>query len=328
VTLPPEWYHDAAVFGHERAQIWRREWIFVTSAQALAEPGRYVATTVAGWPVVVLCDDDGAVRAFHNVCRHRAGPLVWDGSGSCTRLVCRYHGWAYGLDGALRSARDFGCDLGPLSLDPVRAEVWRGLVFVNLDPGAAPLVDVLGDFAAACDEVMWEGFTHRADVDHDITANWKTYAENYLEGYHIPLVHPALAREIDATRYEVAVGDRWCRHRAPTRDGAVNAGLWIWRWPNLALNVYPGGMNIERFVPVSPTSTRVSYSYFFAGDLDEEVVAVSRTIVGEDRRICEAVQRNLEAGVYRSGWLSPRHEAGVGAFQDWVRAALDGTVTA
>ena len=327
VTLPPEWYHDPVVFQRERAQIWGRSWLYVAAIGQLADAGRYVATTVAGWPVVVVGEGGEKVRGFHNVCRHRAGPLVWDGSGTCTRLVCRYHGWAYGLDGVLASARDFGCDPGPISLHPVRAEVWRGLVFVNLDMDAAPLTDALGDFAEACAGVTWEGFAHRSDVDHDITANWKTYAENYLEGYHIPLVHPGLSREIDVSRYEVSVGDRWCRHRAPTRDGAVNAGLWIWRWPNLALNTYPGGMNVERFIPLTATTTRVSYSYFFDGELDEDVVNTSRAIVGEDRRICEAVQRNLEAGVYRSGWLSARHETGVAAFQDWVRAASDADAT-
>jgi choline monooxygenase len=320
--LPPEWYHDPALFGRERELIWAREWLAVTTSSHLDRPGSYVATTIAGWPVLVVRDASGAIRGFHNVCRHRAGPLVWDGVGTCTRLVCRYHGWAYGLDGELASARDFGCDPGALSLHPIRTEVWRGLVFANLDPEAPALVEALGDFAEQCADVAWEPFVHHGDADHEVAANWKTYAENYLEGYHIPLVHPALNREVDAARYEVTVGDRWCRHTAPTRSGSVNAGLWIWRWPNLALNVYPGAMNLERFVPLSPTRVRVSYSYFFAGEADDDVVAMSTTVLSEDRRICEAVQRNLEAGAYRAGTLSPRHERGVAAFQGWVRDAL------
>ena len=302
--------------------MWAREWVVAAMTSQLPEPRRYVAATVAGWPILLVTDDDGTLRGFHNVCRHRAGPLAWDGAGSCSRIVCRYHGWAYGLDGALVSARDFGCDPGEQPLLPVRAEVWRGFIFVNLDPDAAPLLESLGDFVDQCAAVAWETFTHAGDAEHEIASNWKTYAENYLEGYHIPLVHPGLARELDVAAYEVAVGDRWCRHSAPTRAGSVNAGLWIWRWPNLALNVYPGGMNVERFIPASPTRTRVSYSYFFAGERDEAVIAMSKTVLDEDRRICEAVQRNLEAGVYRSGTLSPRHEQGVAAFQRWVRAAV------
>ena len=323
MTLPPSWYHDPEIFRRERDRLWGRHWLAVATASQLDAPGRYVATTVAGWPVLVVSDADGRVRAFHNVCRHRAGPLCWDGVGTCTRLVCRYHGWSYGLDGTLTSARDFGCDPGERSLLALRCDTWRGIVFVNLASETSPLADEIGEFAEQCAAVRWEDLVHRADAHHDVEANWKTYAENYLEGYHIPLVHPGLNREVDASRYTVTVGSRWCRHDAPTRDGAVNAGLWIWCWPNLALNVYPGGMNLERFVPLSPTTTRVHYSYFFAGEVDEAVVSMSTTVLEEDRRICEAVQRNLEAGAYGEGVLSPRHEGGVEAFQAWVRHALD-----
>ena len=259
---------------------------------------------------MVLSDDTERCHGFHNVCRHRAGPLVWDGSGSCTRLVCRYHGWAYGLDGALRSARDFGCDLGPLLPRPGASRDVAGAGLRQPRPRARPARRRARRLRRACDEVMWEGFTHRADVDHDITANWKTYAENYLEGYHIPLVHPGTGTRDRRHAYAVPVGDRWCRHAPPPVHGAVNAGLWIWRWPNLALNVYPDGMNIERFVPVSPTSTRVSYSYFFAGDLDEEVVAVSTTVVGEDRRICEAGAAQPRGGCLRAGVAEPSARGG------------------
>ena len=163
-------------------------------------------------------------------------------------------------------------------------------------------------------------------MTHEVAANWKVYADNYMEGYHVPLVHPELNREIVAKEYRVEVGDHFCEHSAPARDGAVNAGRWLWRYPNLALNVYPDGMNIERFVPVDHRRTLVLYDYFFR-DLDaraanEEVVRVGCTILEEDRAICEAVQRNLESGVYDVGRLSPRHEAGVAAFQGWVTESL------
>jgi choline monooxygenase len=152
------------------------------------------------------------------------------------------------------------------------------------------------------------------------------YTDNYGEGYHIPLVHPALNRELVAKEYRVEVGDHFCRHSAPARDGAVNAGAWLWRYPNLALNIYPGGMNVERFVPVDPTHTRIVYDYFFA-DLDdrEQNAAVERmgcAVLDEDRAICENVQRNLAAGVYTAGLLSPRHENGVAAFHRWLEESL------
>jgi len=280
-------------------------------------PGTYLAGDVAGWRVVVVRGDDGELRGFHDVCRHRAGPLVDGDHGSCAGgLVCRYHGWAYDLDGTLRRARDFGCDVDTALL-PVATATWRGLVFVHLDPAAPPLD--LGGFAAECAAFEMEAFRLAHEASHVVECNWKTYADNYGEGYHIPLVHPELHRQVDARAYRVDVFDRWVRHSAPARDGSLTTGRWLWRFPNLALNLYPDGMNVERFTPLGPTTTRVDYTFFFRpGAEDEATVALSTEILDEDRRICEAVQRNLAAGAYDTGWLSPRHEEGLALLQRLV----------
>ena len=327
VTLPSSWYYDPAVYERERSAVFGTEWVCVARADQLAEPGQYVATTIAGWPILVVVGDDRRVRGLHNVCRHRAGPLVWDGAGHTASLVCRYHGWNYNLSGELTRARDFG-DVEPLGLclGSVRAEAWRGLVFVSLSPTGPSLIEDLGAFVGECAGFSMEDFVFRGEVVHELPVNWKTYTDNYLEGYHIPLVHPALNKEIDARRYRVDVGDRWCRHSAPARDGSAVAGRWLWRWPNLALNLYPDGMNVERVLPEGPRRTRVVYQYFFRPGTQpesyEESMRMSAQLMEEDRAICEAVQRNLESGAYETGELSPRHEQGVAAFQELVRAAL------
>jgi choline monooxygenase len=168
------------------------------------------------------------------------------------------------------------------------------------------------------------------EAEHVLACNWKTYADNYLEGYHIPLVHPGLNKEIDAKRYVVDVDERhrWVQHSAPARDGAVNAGRWLWRWPNLALNLYPDSMNVERYDPLAPSRTRLRYSYSFRHPSDreacDEVIRSSSQVTAEDVAICESVQRNLESGTYDTGWLSPKHEGGVAAFQRWIRETADG----
>lgn len=326
-TLPASWYSDAAVYENERRAIFGREWLYAGHDRTLREPGDFLATDVAGWQVVVVVGRDGVLRGFHNVCRHRAGPLVDTASGNAALLVCRYHGWAYELDGSLRNARDFGAgddfDAAEFGLHPARAEHWRGLVFVNLDLDARPLLDDLGDFASECEDFPMEDLEFTSEVTHELAANWKTYADNYMEGYHIPLVHPALNREIDARQYRVDVRDRYAVHSAPARDGGPTSGKWLWRFPNLALNLYPDGMNVERFVPVSPTRSRVVYHYFFKdGREDKESIDMSMLLLDEDARICEAVQGNLESGAYDVGRLSPRHEQGVLRFQELVRQAV------
>jgi choline monooxygenase len=254
--------------------------------------------------------------------------LVDTGTGQVPGFVCRYHGWAYALTGELRAARDFGeFDCENRRLAPVRVDTWRGLVFVNLQPSddVPALRDALGTFADACDGFPMEDFRPAFDREHRLACNWKTYADNYLEGYHIPLVHPGLNKEIDAKRYEVVVDEefKWVEQHAPPRDGSVIAGRWLWRWPNLALNLCPEGITIERYEPVDSRRTQLRYTYAFAEHDDEnEILRLSDEVTREDIAICEAVQRNLDTGVYQEGWLSPRHETAVAAFQSWVRDSI------
>jgi choline monooxygenase len=329
MTLAASWYRSREVFDAERDAVWGREWLVFAADARLGAPGRYVADTIAGWPLAVVVGPDGVLRGFHNVCAHRGGPIVWPGHGSAPNLVCRYHGWAYDWDGWLKTARDFGGEPPPgeYRLPPVRVERWRNLVWVNLDPDAPALADALGSFSTQCDEFPLESFEFTHEQERVLHCNWKTYADNYLEGYHIPLLHPELNREIDVRKYRVEVfeQDGYCLHTAPTRDGAANAGRWLFRYPNLALNVYADGMNVERILPDGPERTRITYQYFFADTDDpvnEETVKISGVTLDQDQAICEAVQRNLDAGVYAAGPLSPKHEGAVGWFHDRIRAAV------
>ncbi len=335
-TLPASAYVDAGAYEADRRSIFGREWLLAGFRAELREPGDYTTHTFAGWTVLIVVQDDGSLRGFHNVCRHRAGPVVGDDAGHRTTLVCRYHGWSYGRDGSLIAARDFGdeeLDRSAHGLWPVAVDEWRGLVFVNLAGADAPsLHDTWRAFFDEVADQPIEEFTYSHRLVHDIAANWKAYGDNYMEGYHIPLVHPGLNREINAREYRVDVGDHYCVHSAPARSGAINSGKWLWRYPNLALNIYADGMNVERFVPIGPRRTQVIYDYFFrdlaATAHNEAVVEMGCTVLDEDRTICEAVQRNLESGAYDVGVLSPKHEQGVHAFQQWVRESWERRVDA
>lgn len=326
VTLPARWYYDAEIYERERAAIFAREWQVVAHAAQLQSAGDAVGVQLAGWRVFVVRDPSGSLRAFHDVCPHRAGPVVGEGEHRVATLTCGYHGWTFAWDGSVLRARDAPeVDLDGLGLTPVRVAEWKGLVFVNLDQGAVDLDAWLGGLADAVAGFELEAMTHVATVTFDLAASWKVYGDNYMEGYHIPFVHPGLHKEIDSRNYQVHVHGEWAEHEAPARDGAVNLGRWLWRWPNLALNLYPGAMNVERYVPTGPRTTRLIYDYFFADASEsaiDDVLCMSAQVTEEDRRICEAVQANLESGAYDTGVLVPRHEQGVAAFHQLVRAAL------
>ncbi|MGH6888460.1 MAG: aromatic ring-hydroxylating oxygenase subunit alpha [Rhizomicrobium sp.] len=330
-TLPAALYRDPSLYETERRRIFARTWQLVGHESQLAESGDVLALTLAGYPLIVVRGNDRVIRAFHNVCRHRAGPLAPDGPGKCDgALVCRYHGWRYALDGMLASARDFGpaegFDPRTCKLFGVCCESWRGFLFVNIDNEAAPLAASIAPLADRARDMALESFRPTRHAAHEIRCNWKTYVENYLEGYHVPVVHPALHASIDMQRYEIELRGEIVFHTAPPREGAAVSGLWGWMWPCLGINGYANGWMTERMWPLDHARTRLDYLYFFPPGLPESeqeaAVAASEVTTAEDIAITEAVQRNLEAGVYDRGRLSPKHEDAVALFQQLYSRAM------
>lgn len=327
-TLPARLYGCPEGWARERSAVFGRTWLFLGHAAEAPEAGDWIATDIAGHRLVMVRDRDGALHAFHNVCRHRAGPLVVGARGNCGgELVCAYHGWRYMLDGRLRSAVGFGAadgfDPRAFGLLAVRLETWRGLAFAVLDPDASSLEEHVAPLETLLAERGLEIARPALRRTHDLACDWKTYAENYLEGYHIGAVHPALAEELASAEYRVRVeGELVVQEAVGVNDGP-QAGVWGWLWPNLGINVYRDGAMIERMTPVGPGRTRLDY--LFLNDGGEAVLgdalAASDRLTAEDAAICEAVQANLSAGAYDQGVLSPQREAAVAWFQSRIAEA-------
>jgi len=342
-TLPARWYHDPAVYARERESIFRRHWWPLAREAALAAPGAYAAGEIAGWPAFVVRGRDGALRGFHNVCRHRAGPLLRDAAGRCAALTCGYHGWRYDLDGNLKSAPGLtlGRDIDPaaFSLFALRVATWNGLVFACLDAAAPDLAAWLGDIVAVA-----EGFPAVADMAYqgeivrEGRANWKAYADNSCEGYHVKLVHSGLGKTVPDEQVEIRPYENGAfvgfdvtyapSAADPSRHGK---GFWVYKFPGLLLHFSDYAFNMEAVVPTGPRSVVLRRWFWCAEDLAAErgtsagaVIDSAEQVMGEDLEICEQVQKNLEAGVYESGRLSPSHEVGTIYFQELVRRALSG----
>ncbi len=319
-TLALSTYLDPAAWQRERDEIWAKEWIHVGYRHQVDRPGGYVTEDLAGWQIVVHRGIDGEVRAFHNVCPHRAGPLFYPGEGCQHGLVCRYHGWGYNPEGRLTIARDFGADVPDgIGLTPVRVHEWRGLIFACLSPDTVAFEEWFGGFGAECDEFPIENYRFHSRTVRTMKCNWKTYGDNYLENYHVPLVHQAMAqRDLYALESRNITGDdrRWNVQRAPAKEGNLASGVYTWFWPNFAFDVFPGGIAIERYVPRSIDRTDLIFDYFFDDDATEinEIIKASEEVVDEDVVIVEVVQRNIESGAYHTGLLSPRHENGLANF--------------
>lgn len=325
-TLAAQWYTDPGVFELERTAIFRPAWVAIGCDDDLRQSGDYLAEDIAGTPVFVRRDADGSLRAFHNVCPHRAGPIVRDGCGHTGNLTCRYHGWAFASDGRLLSARDFGAPVPDgICLTSVQVASWRGLVFVCLDPQAPPLEQWLGGFPAALADVPLENYRLRRRTVRRVACNWKTYADNFLEGYHVPTVHPAMNRDADGLRYEVHLGDdpRWNIHTMPSR-GASFFGVFGWFWPCFAFNVVPSGFAIERWLPRGHGEIDLIFEYLFADDAADvdAIIDASELVADEDADVSAVVQRNLASGVYDSGLLSPKWEQSLVEFHRMVKTVL------
>jgi choline monooxygenase len=343
-TLPWSWYADPAALRLEQERIFRRSWQYVGHAGEVAEPGSFTATRAGDVPVVLVRDEDGVLRAFLNVCRHR-GSLVCEGKGSRATLQCPYHAWTYALDGRLlaapRSEREGGLEREELGLVPLRLETWGPFLFVNPDREAAPLGDLLGDvperIAAAGIDVDGLRFLHRWEGEYD--ANWKLCAENFLECYHCPTAHPGFSAVMDVspeTYFLEAVGARMSQHGPPRPDprgsydpaGEVERSQFHLLFPGTVVNVMAGrpNLSIGPIVPLAPERTWRLLDYFVAPDADdawvEELLAFDTQVGAEDRALVERVQRGVRAGLLDEGRLLPESERLVAHFQALVVDSL------
>jgi choline monooxygenase len=334
--LPVSWYIDPEAYQRDRKHIFAPNWSLFGPEAGLHQPRSWRADIVNGWPVFVIRGDDGVLRGFHNVCRHRAARLLNGESGSCARIVCPYHAWTYDLTGALRKAPNFGADgdldLTERGLFPIRVETWNELIFLCFDPDAPDLMSWLGSLPRLCDEfprpntLKLDGsFTAEADC------NWKAYCENTVEGYHLPLIHRRLAAAVDRENTQIRSYDEGrlvVFHVTYAGDDSSlrgNQGIWFYRFPGFQGVAGARSFKAERIEPIAPTRMKLTnWSWFADLSADERADSTdwNKQITREDMGICETVQRNFEAGVYESGVLSPLQETHLARLQVLITEAV------
>lgn len=349
-TLESRFYTDPATLDLEKSRIFLRTWQLVgTLAQAcgevngmprtIADPETFFTTDVVGEPVVIVRDKQGVLRAFSNVCRHRAGPVA-QGNGCKNVLRCGYHGWTYTLDGRLIGTPDVDgvefFDRSTMGMVPLRCETWEQFILVNFDPNAEPLSDYLGKIPGQSRGFQFTGLELAERRDYVIDCNWKVYVDNYLEGYHIPIAHPGLMREIDYTQYRTDTFRYYSQQFAPIRAlkpsdsavrtyapgaGTLKEALYFWIFPNLMLNIYPDNISTNLIVPLSHDKTLTIFEWFFhdakseaARERIQRAIAFSDEVQQEDIGLCRAVQRGLHSSTYDRGRYSPKRENGVHHF--------------
>jgi len=367
-TLPSHLYTEPAAFAAEKERIFARSWQVVGHRDQVANPGDYFTTELVGEPLLIVRGTEGRLRGFYNVCRHRAGPPA-EGCGSRKVFRCGYHGWAYGLDGSLISATEIegveGFRPEDFALVPVEVEEWFNLIFVNLgvknlgvenlsvenlsvaspDNDARPLRESLGELPRQAEKFHFAGTKLFERRTYEMKCNWKTYVDNYLEGYHLPSVHPGLNRELDFSAYVVEPHAEYVRQFSPIRraqagdtaprrysDAHENLTTdYFWIFPNWMLNCYPDNVSLNIVLPLGPERSLAVFEWYLpekdhSSPAAKASVEFSDQIQVEDIAICERVQKNLRSRSYSRGRFSVTQEKGVHAFHrmyaEWMKADL------
>jgi len=190
--LPREFYVSDEVLAREEDRIFAREWHCIGRTADIPNPGDYVTDQLGAQPVFTLRDKQGAVRTFANVCRHRMMRLL-EGSGNAKRIVCPYHSWSYGHDGALIGAphakyfEQF--DKSKFCLPEIRTEVWQGFIYVTLNSEAKSVASRVAPLDDLIDRFQMADYVPIVTEDHVWDTNWKLLTENYMESYHLPYIH-------------------------------------------------------------------------------------------------------------------------------------------
>ncbi|MEM7057919.1 MAG: ring-hydroxylating oxygenase subunit alpha [Pseudomonadota bacterium] len=322
-SLAAEAYTEDQWYRADLDAVFARTWQWVCHVEKLREKGSFLTVEIAGRPIAVVRDRDGVLRAFYNVCKHRAHELL-KGEGRTTRIMCPYHAWVYDLTGQLRRAPETenlaGFDTKEICLDAVQVEEFCGFIYVNLDPDAAPLAVQSGDLAAEilhwAPDVSQLTFGHR--LTYDIRSNWKNVVDNFLECYHCPTAHKDFCTLVDMDTYKVTTHGIYSSHMADagTSENAAydvsNAtvrthAVW-WLWPTTCLMRYPGrsSMIVLNIIPAGPNRTLETYDFFLEtpepDDMELEAIRyLDEVLQVEDISLVESVQRGMETPAFSQG---------------------------
>lgn len=334
LALDAGFYTDPAWLDFEQGEVFRRSWQLAAHAGDLRASGDHVVCQIAGQPILITRAADGQLHAMSNVCRHRAGPVATCKGKGARTLQCAYHGWTYGLDGQLRAATEMqgtpGFDPAAIRLPALRAMEWQGLIFVALDDRTPPFAEVFRDICERIAPITLGAMRFAKRDSYHLHCNWKVYVDNFLEGYHLPYVHPGLSQVLDYRVYDTELHGWYSLQHSPLRN---NAGLYgdgnayyYFIYPNTMLNITPGRLQTNRVLPAGPGQCIVEFDYYYTDQPEVQAriaaeQAFSDAIQAEDIAICEHVQRGLVSGAYTAGRLNPKRESGVWHFHNLLRQA-------
>jgi Rieske 2Fe-2S family protein len=361
-VLPPRTFHDQDVFDYEQEAWFAGGWVSVGREEDAQTAGQYFLAPVAGESIIVVRGNDGQLRSFYNVCRHRGATIVEVECGTLPRFQCPYHAWVYDLDGKLKQPRhtELLVDFDPAEwgLVPVRVGVWQGIVYVDLSGTAEPLTDFLGAIVPEFARFDLGGLRRVRRIDYDVKANWKALVENYEECYHCPGVHPQLNRITPYTsgsylpsagasmnsymdvlpQFETLSMSGSADGRGPMAGMTEDDDRRIYYsviWPNLLFSLHPDYLMLHWVTPLAPGRTIVRCEWYFEPEEmaktdfnPDDAIEFWDLTNRQDWHVCELQQQGTKSRAYTPGRYSSL-ESSVHGFDVMVadRYAQDGIIT-
>lgn len=345
-TLPGSFYQDQSTFELMKEKVFYQSWQWIGD-ENLVKLAKQVHPFVLldGFltePMVITRDEGGTVHCLNNVCTHR-GNLVAQHPGSQRKLICKYHGRKFGLDGSFESMPEFkdakefprACE----SLHRFETAKWGPLLFANLG-SSVDFQKVIAEMSSYVGFLPLHEFVYSEaqSKDYLVNAHWALYCDNYLEGFHIPFVHQDLNEALDYGSYETKIHD-YFNVQIGYSDGPedifdlpadhIHAGkrvaaYYFWVFPNMMFNFYPWGLSINIVRPLSPNQTKVSFlSYIYdQSKLHQGAGALLDKVEREDEFVVEGVHKGLKSRYYSTGRFSPTREQGVHHFHQMLAERL------
>jgi choline monooxygenase len=325
--LQPYEVYDQDLFDLEMIRVFGRSWVWLGDTEDLAEPGDYITGQIGYQPVIAIRQDDGSVRGFLNNCRHRASGLAFEPAGHCGKtLTCPYHNWAYAIDGSLVGVPDEkrmypqGIDKSRYGLVPIRIEVaWGKLVFGCLSRKAPSFREWIAPLAERYDRYGFERFTrYHRELDQTYPINWKAFAENSNDDYHVRFVHRRLNDRRKSLDTVVRFAGRTCSGykphklevddpsggRADLPEEQLKGHYADFIYPNLTPLPYPTQLILVRADPIAPDRTRLFSRIYGIDKTIEEQEEQLRSLEDtnrEDTDMVTVLMRNLRSPFYRVG---------------------------
>jgi len=336
-TIPSEWYFKKDIFNVEKKYIFSKSWHLVGSESRIPDVGNTFIAEILNQSIILVRQKDNTIKAFYNVCQHRGGPILREDC-SVKTFQCKYHGWRYNINGSLNSTREFNgvknFNDEDYKLKSINLKFFLGLIFINFSKDLNSLELKIQEIKKLISPIDLSKYKYHSRVSYNIKCNWKTYIDNYLEGYHIPFVHPKLNKLIDYKLYTTELYDSYSLQWVPIdpdlspyqkNKQSTNKAFYLTIFPNILLNIAPGRLQTNIIDPISENTCVVHFDYYFE-NLNEESLKndfdFSEEIQQEDIQICQEVQKGLESNGYDKGRISVKSEKGLHHFQSILKRYL------